>query len=65
MRFFLALIFGCLIGLAVGCGGSGSDKVEIPDNPAPLPKNPPVSSPAPGDVKPEADQKRLAPPMPG
>ncbi len=35
----VSILFGCLFGLIVGCGGGG-DQVEIPKNPAPLPKNP-------------------------
>ncbi len=35
----VSFLFGCLFGLIVGCGGGG-DRVEIPKNPAPLPKNP-------------------------
>ncbi len=37
----VSILFGCLFGLIVGCGGGGGgDQVEIPKNPAPLPKNP-------------------------
>ncbi len=35
----VSILFGCLLGPIVGCGGGG-DGVEIPKNPAPLPKNP-------------------------
>ncbi len=39
----VSFLFGCLFGLIVGCGGGG-DGVEIPKNPAPLPKNPPLGT---------------------
>ncbi len=47
----VSILFVCLFGLIVGCGGGG-DGVEIPKNPAPLPKNPrlgTVSAPGGGE----------------
>lgn len=65
MRLILAITCGCILGLAVGCGMESSDKVEMPDNPAPLPKSLPVSSPVSGDIKSDADQKQLPLSPPG
>lgn len=60
-----SILGGFLIGLTIGCSG-GSDQVEIPKNPSPLPKNPPVESPQPGDSKKDSEHKRLPlPPTPG
>ncbi len=57
--FFLAIVGGCLIGLAAGCGGGSSNKVEIPENPTPPPENPPVFGSQPAGNKIGADQQRL------
>ncbi len=40
---FTAFLGACLLGLMVGCGG-GSNRVEMPANPTPPPKNPTFSS---------------------
>ena len=62
---YVAIIGGCLFGLVAGCGG-GSDQVEIPDNPAPLPKNPPVASPKSADSQGGADSQGISlPPAAG
>ena len=62
---YVAIIGGCLLGLVVGCGG-GSDEVEMPTNPTPPPKNPPVFGPQSTDSKGGANQKQLTlPPAAG
>ena len=61
---YVAIIGGCLFGLIAGCSG-GSGDVEIPENPAPLPKNPPVASPKAVDSKGTADSKKLTLPPGG
>ena len=55
---YVAIIGGCLLGLVAGCG-DGSDRVEMPTKPTPLPKNPPVASPKAVDSKGAADSKKL------
>ena len=61
---FVAILCGCLIGLTVGCGGSSSNEVEMPTNPTPPPKNPPVFGSKSVDSNKNADQKRISPPPP-
>ena len=62
---YVAIIGGCLVGFVSGCGG-GSDEVEMPTQPTPLPKNPPVASPKSVDSKGGANQKQLTlPPAAG
>ncbi|MBU4273399.1 MAG: hypothetical protein KKA28_16190 [Planctomycetes bacterium] len=62
---YVAIIGGCLLGLVAGCGG-GSDRVEMPTNPTPPPKNPPVFGPKSVDSKKDVNQKQLSlPPAAG
>ena len=61
---YVAIIGGCLVGFLSGCGGS--DEVEMPTNPTPPPKNPPVFGPQSTDSKDGANQQRLTlPPAAG
>ena len=60
-----SLLGACLLGLIVGCGGSG--KVEMPKNPAPRPKKPtfsPLGGTAPAKA-PAAQNPPASPSQPG
>ena len=61
---YVAILGGFLFSVVAGCGRS--NRVEMPKNPAPMPKNPPVSAPKPADAKSSASQKQLSlPPAAG